>query len=206
MGWDGERAWGRTKEQYMQDDIGRYYNIIESNWKGNEWYAALSNKEKPDKIFGIVCLIRKDGEYFMVKRMDETQGPYYYGASKKVIQALTPLNILYTEGNENAQTWREKCMNKPAPEKKAIINVGDTIEYGEGLRLIGGYVCTRFEKIEDKIFRSSVGPLVKIVRPEKHGKFIVIPKEQPMFRENGATNKAEQSTGTTNKAEQLTIF
>lgn len=167
MGWDGIMTNGRTKEEVIREELYRY-KIIASNWSGSTFYAAVENKL--GRIFAMVILTRKDARYTYLKVMDETEGPHYYEASKKVMQALTPINVLYPDGGGYAENWRIQCSE--AKEKKPVINVGDTIEFIEPLTFLGGK-SAKFKREYKNVYSAEGGQLVTIKKPEQYGKYIV---------------------------------
>ena len=89
-------------------------------------YLAIRNLEK-DYVFGLVVLIdwQKDKrDNMLVKDMDESTGPCYYGACKELIDQLTPLKDM-PYANQYSWEWRKACYEnagciytEPMPEKK----------------------------------------------------------------------------------------
>lgn len=76
-------------------------NSIGTMRKG-EVYLALRLKD--ESVIGVVILC-EDG---MVKSMSDAMGPYYYGASAKVLDALSPTT------DECALRWRAACRGTEA--------------------------------------------------------------------------------------------
>lgn len=145
MGWDGTPKHGRTKEQFIRDEFTGC-EILAENWKGNTYFAAMRSQKDQQNIFGLVVLVRSDGNYWMKKTMDEGSGPYYYGASRKVLAKLSPLNKLYDPESysyKNAEEWRNKHS-----EKKVKIVTGKWYNFENPIRFTNGYESTRFKKIE----------------------------------------------------------
>ena len=112
MGWTGEINYeGYTPKQFWikkyiprLESYGKF-KLIEQNSKGKEFYAAVKNLET-GKTFGLVVLITKKGDEIIYKEIDESSHPYYYGATKKVISALSPTD------SEYANEWRKNCLSK----------------------------------------------------------------------------------------------
>lgn len=80
--------------------------IIDTSSKGNEHYLAVKiKKENAELTIGFVALTYKRGNSIGVKVLEESEGPYYYRAPKRLIKKLSaPIN-------EYARQWREKCLN-----------------------------------------------------------------------------------------------
>lgn len=107
--------WGQTKgygEKNIDAVIRREFNgddveVIDKS--SRQWdsvhYLAVRLK-KLDRVVGFVCLTRDNGGYLNIKVMDESCGPNYYDAPKRLIKKLSePMN-------EWAREWRETCLNK----------------------------------------------------------------------------------------------
>lgn len=112
MGWTFEtNHWGYTPKQFWVNQYVRRleadgrFKVVAQNSKSKDFYAAVKNLEN-GKTFGLIVLIEKHGNEIGYKEMDESCHPYYYGATKKVIESLSP-----TE-SEYANEWRKNCLNK----------------------------------------------------------------------------------------------
>lgn len=146
MGWDGTHHRNRTKEQFIHDELTGWVEIVQFNWKGNTYFAAAMNPSKPGKVFALVILVSRDGDYWMKKVMDETCGPYHDGASQKVMQALSPLEMLYEPGSTTyqwAKEWRDRQRNRPAK-----INTGSWYVFAKPIKFTNGMQETTFRKVE----------------------------------------------------------
>lgn len=160
MGWDGTPDNNRTKQQFIMDEFS-YLNVIEQNWKGNNWFAAVSTKEAPERVIALTVMVRKEDGYWWKKCMDETCGPYVDGASRKVMQALTPLETLYPDGGNSydwAKAWRERQENRTVPAK---VNLGDWIKFQKEIRFTNGTSCDTFKKIGTNLWETEHGRVVK---------------------------------------------
>lgn len=113
MGWDGVFAQHDKNEQkdYIANDMASNlevlrHEVIEESFNEFTHYVAVKHTEKGE-VFGLVVLAHHnphDGKLMThYKWMDETVGPFAYGASKKLISLLTPTD------SENANEWRETC-------------------------------------------------------------------------------------------------
>lgn len=80
--------------------------VLDTSSKGNEHYLAVRiKKDNFESVIGFVALTYTRGNWIGVKVLEESEGPYYYKAPKRLIQKLSdPIN-------EYARQWREKCLN-----------------------------------------------------------------------------------------------
>lgn len=177
MGWDGTAAYGRTKQEFINDELKNYYNIVASNWSGNTFFAALSSKEEPRKVFAVVILVRKDGDYWMKKSMDEGTGPYYDGASKKVMSVLSPLADLYNPDSfsfEYATSWRQRQVKKKKPTK---LIPGLWYEMSRPIRFTNGSEYSVLKKIAGvNLWETETGVVVRLNM--KRANVEVTPRQQ----------------------------
>ena len=116
MGWSGMQIpAGTSKIDALRMIEGDSFvnAIVASNTVGNTLYAACRTTQDPDVIIGAVILFERSNGETCVKVMDETMGPYFYGASAKVLDTLTPTT------DADAVNWRKVCRetveNKPRP-------------------------------------------------------------------------------------------
>lgn len=107
MGWISNQYW-KTKEEALFDSVEEGgYQIVEKSIKGNVGYCAVRHPK--GYVFGLVALFAKDDIGYAIKLMDESVQPCHYDCPKKVINALTPLDELYGEGEgKYARIWREQ--------------------------------------------------------------------------------------------------
>ena len=103
MGWLTVKHSGNVFEDLKNTMIGRGYSIVAHNKKGNCIYTAIKNEET-GKVFGYVFLFVIEDKEISFKEIDETCGPLTYGASKKVINALSHTT------DKTALNWRKKCL------------------------------------------------------------------------------------------------
>lgn len=103
MGWLTVKHNGNILEDLKNTMIGKGYSIVAHNKKGDCIYTAIKN-EKTGKVFGYVFLVFIEDEEISFKEIDESCGPLSYGASKKVINALSPTT------DKTALNWRKKCL------------------------------------------------------------------------------------------------
>ena len=141
MGWMytyGARA------QMSQADLNRHVlkealcddlEVVAYNNSGRVLYAACKHPRNPGEVFAMVILYKyspSTGE-FGYKDMEETMGPFYYGASKKVLDALSP-----TE-QKDALAWRERCREEQASKAKRVkLEVGMEIVFDPPLKFSYG--------------------------------------------------------------------
>lgn len=142
MGWTthteyaGDPAW--TPKRYWKEiflpDVPNWYRdepdrceVVAENSYGKEFYAAIHDKKR-DVTFCLVALIVKDKHGISIKDMDNSMGPFYYHASKKVLNALSEPD------NEDDKEWREKCLEtmqqtKTKKELFAGLKDGNVIKF-----------------------------------------------------------------------------
>jgi hypothetical protein len=113
MGWDGvELRTGETPESFIRSDIEAAGNsvVVMNRGPEGEFYVAVKiGKQVGDyplgSVMGLVVLAEKRGRDTMFKWMDETMGPCYYKATRKLLYALTEL----PENSGYALKWRRQC-------------------------------------------------------------------------------------------------
>jgi hypothetical protein len=66
-------------------------------------YGALE-MIKRHKVIGVVVLVQGDEKETRHKEMEESMGPFYWGASRYLLSLLTQTD------NMNSLEWRAKCM------------------------------------------------------------------------------------------------
>jgi hypothetical protein len=163
MGWDGIYLPNTTREEFIQHEFGTYYNIKASNWKGTTWFAAAESKVCLGKVFALIVLTRKEGDWWYKKSMDEGSGPYETGASKAVMQALSPVEDLFEAGSYGlkwAHEWRKK---QAAPQPKPI-KVGQWIKTQVAIKFSNGKEYDEFQKAEpnNRMWNTRDGLTVKM--------------------------------------------
>ena len=130
MGWDFQYRGTKTPLQILKQDYPSF-DFVATNRKGNVIYAALRKNDKPEIVFaGIFLLSTRDG-MLGIKAMGEDSGPYYYGASKRVLDALTE------PATEFAREWRDRCRQE-LTESKVKLQAGMTVKFDPPLRFVDG--------------------------------------------------------------------
>ena len=134
MGWTGYTAHyyknGKVDRKaecdaYFMEGLNEgHFEIVKSSMVGSTYYAAVRNLKKcvgtnedgwgiyedlpesEQEVRGFVFLTQvKDGELYY-KDMTESMLPYYFDCPKSIIKVLSPTD------NENANIWRNKCLEK----------------------------------------------------------------------------------------------
>jgi hypothetical protein len=115
MGWDVTQVGSNiTTRAFVEYYIRRTYDGIYESVKISEganvdgqkpFYVALKKLED-NSIFACVILTqRKNGQVF-TKVIGESEQPFFYEASAKFLEVLTPTTHL------GALQWRADCLNK----------------------------------------------------------------------------------------------
>lgn len=132
MGWTIYPVHNMTPKEYWKNDylpkIKNWWGentgeVLAENSYGREFYAAVYNK-RDNVVFPLVVLISKDRYGMAVKEMSGDEGPYYYHASDKVLDATTA---------ENCMDWVKLCRKMKVKEKErkkllASVVAGTTIK------------------------------------------------------------------------------
>lgn len=136
MGWTYQQARGRTPLQVIKDEFSEEVNFIATNRVGNEIYAACSTKKNPDVVFGVVFMVKAKNGEVGYKEIVEDEGPFYYAASKRVIDSLTEAKTT------TAQEWRDKCREEQEVQFK--LKDGMHIKFDPPLEFITGESFSEF--------------------------------------------------------------
>ena len=104
-------------DEHMQPCTIHYLSV--QNF--SEVYMALSTPEFPNERFAMICLIKNTNKEFGYKDMDETCGPNYHNAPKKLLEMLTPIESKW------ANEWRADCWNRIA--SLAMLKKGVRFQY-----------------------------------------------------------------------------
>jgi len=120
MGWTGTyQKFSSKLEAACALEGFKPERVVASNVDKDGVYLAYRLDD--GRVIGCVCLIEthKQGDRVetCAKSMSETSHPFYFGASAKVLAALSPTT------NEEALRWREKC--RAQQSRKTSIRVGD---------------------------------------------------------------------------------
>jgi hypothetical protein len=151
MGWEFQYQGTKTPLQILKQDYPSF-DFVATNRKGNVIYAALRKDDKPEIVFaGIFLLQTRDG-MLGVKAMGEDSWPYYYGASQRVLDALTE------PATDYAREWRDKCRQELA-KPKIKLEAGMTVKFDPPLAFRDGLERDTL-KVEDpkrRTFRDDDG-------------------------------------------------
>jgi len=141
---------------------GTVRDFFQSEWKDHrilesatrdltEFYAAVENTQTGVK-FGVVTLIRftRDDYYnFYYKDMDESMGPGYVRAGRKVMEALEGSEPT----NDYAKTWREDCWKYIAKmEARPKVRRGDMVVFNNPITFTDGYKDDSFKFVRGSRF------------------------------------------------------
>lgn len=131
--------------------------VLASTIKNNIYYAAVENtRDDFREVFAVIHIVSgyKDGYtyWFGGKSMDETMYPGCFDCPKKILDLLTP-----TE-NENANAWRQKCLENYNKPSLARLPVGTSITFKCPFDTSSGYKTgdevTLYKKVRSRSFRS----------------------------------------------------
>ena len=168
MGWSfGHKPKGKSVRDQLQQDWGNQHTIVESAMVGfTEFYAAVKNHNTQETL-GVVVLIRFDSSSyynFGTKTMDETMGPGYHRAPRRVMEALDE-----EAPNEWAKAWREDCW-KYIEYKESLpsLSKGDMVRFHKPIKFSTGTYDT-FEFLKGSTFRGEYGGLFRITNFREPG-------------------------------------
>lgn len=101
MGWNGCNSWRSVDDVVngVRENIRDGVDIIKSALVGLEFWMLLQSKRTGD-VFIAIALI--DGNSFMYKLMDESEGPYYY---KCPIEYLTIAPVVNEKWRAGVRSW-----------------------------------------------------------------------------------------------------
>lgn len=131
----GRKSEGESVRAYIVRTEGLdrdYLKIVAHNARGREHYFAIYNARTNSTEVIVVLASKRNGQ-IAVKVIDEGMGPYYYNASARVVDALSPTS------DPTALSWRAYCREvyqKRARLKRAAI--GDSVKIGEECYLLVG--------------------------------------------------------------------
>jgi hypothetical protein len=76
--------------------------LLDAVRDGNVVYAALRDEDERE-VWGLVLIIKRDGERLHIKRISEDMGPFDDSCPARILDLLTePVN-------EMARDWRARC-------------------------------------------------------------------------------------------------
>lgn len=150
MGWTGlsQYEYDTTKVSGLKAFFqNRFFNsdcsIVACSAKGNVFYCAIKENEN------VSCYVIKysnahnsDGCNFTYKAMHESDVPYCYEPSQKVLDALSDTD------NENSLKWRNKCKELKA-KSKIKFEIGDIIKFDDEITFSSGYSDSVFVLASD---------------------------------------------------------
>lgn len=151
MGWTGlsQYEFDTTKvsglKAFFQNRfLGTNCEIVACSAKSNVFYCAVKENEKE-----ITCYVFKysnartnDGCNFAYKAMHESDVPYCYEPSQKVLDALSETD------NENSLKWRNKCKELKA-KSKIKLKIGDIIKFDHEIEFRSGIKADCFVLSKD---------------------------------------------------------
>lgn len=86
--------------------------MLKGSMAGSVFYAAMQTTTKNGvDVWALVVLTSVNGVEFRYKEMTEDEHPYYFSCPISILNALTPTT------NENANAWRQKCMEEYSKKK-----------------------------------------------------------------------------------------
>lgn len=137
MGWTfTHRDRGMTTQEFFEREFPNTLvkdgEIVACNATKDAFYAAVRDRED-GIVWAFVALTERVPAAFHnygYKEMDETSGPGVHGASRKVLDALTPTT------NEYALAWRERVaatLDRPRPKPGDTIRLAQPVTFTSGL-------------------------------------------------------------------------
>lgn len=103
MGWYYQRTSFKAIDYLKAKYTNSKIDVIHAEQPNSkEIYMAVRNNAT-NEVHALVFLIDEKNGEFGYKPMDETMLPYYYNASDKLLNLLTPTD------DENALNWRKSC-------------------------------------------------------------------------------------------------
>ena len=86
--------------------------MLKGSMAGSVFYAAMqTTTQNGVDVWALVVLTGVNGGEFRYKEMTEDEHPYYFSCPISILNALTPTT------NENANAWRQKCMEEYSKKK-----------------------------------------------------------------------------------------
>lgn len=110
--WDGEK----TIDAIIRREFSSgHTEVLDTASRGNIHYLAVRLKPIDESgevhpldnaVIAFVVIARNNGDYLDLKVLDETCGPYYHDAPKRLLKKLTPTDC------ERSNRWRNTCLEK----------------------------------------------------------------------------------------------
>lgn len=131
---------------------GEQHRVVDCATKGGAAYIALEGPGRNGlpAIGALVVLIRwapNDPDYnFSYKDMTETMGPYQADCPERILEQLSPVEILYgcerdssCSPSRHAREWRQRCRAQIDKRKaRPRVRKGDTVRFAEPWRFTDG--------------------------------------------------------------------
>lgn len=163
MGWDfSHRDKGTTNEAWfthelLGDDPETWGTFLATATVKGVFYAA--HKQADGEVRGLVVRTQYAKNYynFGYKAMSENEGPGYYDCPAKVLDLLTPTDVVF------ANDWRSKCRANIASKASVPkIKHGAVIQFAKPLKFQNGYEGDTFRWAERSVFFLTDGSLLKV--------------------------------------------
>ena len=93
----------------------RSFGVVDKNVTGDKHEIYCVWPLKTGHKMGVVILVDENPGEYGYKIMGEDEGPHYYNCDKKLLERLTPIDVMYGDepdshwGKNAARQWREKC-------------------------------------------------------------------------------------------------
>lgn len=137
MGWTGSLKLDSqsTKDwliaEFTSETDDHKWELTDVSMRGSTAYGIYKSQDKKTGIVvaeGFVILTRKEGDWIYYKEMGESVHPFYYDASKKL---LDKLDALYPPINDRAMHWRAKCREMAVKKATAKLVDGDVVKFAQ---------------------------------------------------------------------------
>jgi hypothetical protein len=135
--------------------------IITSSMVGNIYYAAFMNFEL-DLVLAAVVKTESGGGYFTYKLMDESAIPCYFDCPKKILDLLTPVDVIERNNAhfkmspksiQNCSAWRDECAKShDLKAKRRKLKIGVKIKLPAPVLFTGGDKHDTFIKVKGNVF------------------------------------------------------
>lgn len=178
MGWTyihrgGEKVKDVLKREFtIGGDPDSVLDIAIVNFR--EAYAAVRNSK--GHVFALVAkldYVKDERSYhdFGFNVMDEGEGPLIHAAPQRILDLLSPANVLYKGFTlKYAMEWRDKASKRLAERQDMKLEVGDRIHFNGSLwELVQGGRRKRFARVVSGEVPANPA-LFKLVNWKKYGK------------------------------------
>lgn len=132
---------GLPIKDFFQERFGEGVEILDCAAKFDAAYMAVRNVREPEKVYGVVCLIRhvpKDHYNFGYKDMDESCGPNVSECPERILDLLSPVEDLYPhpQSRQWAREWRERC--RACIERRKSVKKGVRVRFSRPIHFQSG--------------------------------------------------------------------